>query len=98
MASQSPSTKRHHKNQENNDLSKYFKKMRVNESSHVTSVSTLTADNLPSNTQLNVLQNIENIETTTTRRILPENSSSAEENAETNTNTTEKEIELISGN
>jgi hypothetical protein len=74
MASQSPSTKRRQKNQENeNDLLKYFKRMRVNESSQSTSAPILTIDNLPSNTQLNVLQSIENIDKSITRKISPEN-------------------------
>lgn len=99
MASQSPSTKRRQKNQENeNDLLKYFKRMRVNESSQSTSAPILTIDNLSSNTQLNVLQSIENIDKSITRKISPENNSLAEENLEMNTVNIEKEIELISGN
>jgi len=99
MASKSPSTKRRQKNQGNeNDLLKYFKRMRVNESSQSTSAPILTIDNLPSNTQLNVLQSIENIDKSITRKISPENNSLAEENLEMNTVNIEKEIELISGN
>ncbi|CAF3285484.1 unnamed protein product, partial [Rotaria sp. Silwood2] len=95
MHSKSPSTKRHHNNKVGNDIFQYFKRTKTNEKTATTESTLTSQDNLTSNAQLNMLGIVENVEESTTARVVAANRSSSEANEHIHTDDSERENSII---